>query len=183
MASVWFSPTSSSTAGSYSATITATASGISHSTTVSIVYSGDYSLSPMSYSVYVSPGSSAVSSITATSSYGFSGYIHLYTNYPSGIYATFASNPMLVIASYGYSSTTMTIYVPSTTPVGTYTLIINGYYIAPNGLALYHSVGITVNVSTGSCGCSGGGGGGGGPPRPMSPFPISNLALASSERD
>ena len=169
---VCFAASSTLNIGTYSGTLTATSGNIVHTIPISINYIGDYSLAVSSSTVYASPGTSAADQLTGFSNYGFSGYVNFYTQSSGGITASISANPMLIPVGYGgSSSTSMSITVPSTTPVGTYSLTIQGWYQGPHAWQLTHSITITVSVSTPCSGC-GGGGGGGGPPRPMIPKSI-----------
>ncbi len=163
--SVYFTPSSSLFAGTYNANITATSGSIAHTIHITINYVGDFGISPSSLTIYPTPGSTTALGLTAFSDQGFSGYIYFYQQSTGGISASIYSNPMLLLASYFTSSTSMSVYVPSTTPLGTYTLTIQGTFYGPNGYAVNHYTTITVNVSS-SSGGGGGGGGGGGPPKP-----------------
>ena len=158
-------------AGTYSVAITATSGSISHSITVSVFYSGDYSLTSSTLSVTVSPGSSATVSISANSLYGFSGNVWLSAPSPGdGITTWFSYNP-ITPPSGGYSSSTTVISAPSSASAGTYTVTVSGNYYAAGGGSIWHQVAITVNVYVPCSGCGGGGGGGGGPPKPTAPTP------------
>lgn len=154
-------------AGTYQSTITATAGGTTHSISVPVNYVGDYQLGTTSSSIFIAPGASGSLQLTATSNLGFSGWIYSSTSSGSGISGVVGSNPMLLMSNPGWSSTTLAIYVSSSTPVGSYNFNIQGIYYAASGAPVTRSTSVTVYVTT--SGGGGGGGGGGGPPRPMSP--------------
>ena len=144
------------TAGTYTATITGIGSTKSHSITMSVFYSGDYSLSPFEYSVNMGIGT-APDPIYVQSNYGFSGNVYLSAS-TSGVSASLYS-PSTTVPQGSSVNDPLTITAYTT---GTYYITINANYYGGQ-YPLSHTITITVNVSSGS----GGGGGGGGPPRPM----------------
>jgi hypothetical protein len=86
----------------------------------------DYSLSASPSSLSIIQGTNANSTITVSSTDNFMGAITLSaSSSPAGPSMTFQSNPVAVPPS-GSGTSKLTISVPPTTPVGSYTVTING---------------------------------------------------------
>jgi hypothetical protein len=123
-----------------SASATATAS---QSVVVTQPASPDFSISSNPSSISVAQGASGTSTIMLTSLGGFTGTITLSpTISPSG--PTVSVNPTSVTVSAGGSGTsTLTVSTQSTTPLGSYTVIVTG-----NSGSISHSTTIPVAVTS-----------------------------------
>lgn len=129
---------SSSTApGNYPLTITATSGSLTHTTSVTLVVSGDFSVGVAPSSVTVSRGSNAVYTVTVTPGAGFSGTVGLSV---SGLPRR--SNGSFNPSSIGTSgSSTLSVSTNHKTPTGTFTLTIS----ATSG-GLTHKTQVTLTV-------------------------------------
>jgi hypothetical protein len=161
-------------AGTYQSSITATSGSLVHTLSMPIDYIGDYQLGPSSSSLYVTQGGTNAFQLTATSYDGFIGWIYLSSSSNGYGISTSMSSSMYLNPGYNYgmSWTSITVIVSGSTPVGTYTLTIQGTFYAANNYPVTRSTSLTVYVQ--SPGSGGGGGGGGGPPRPCTPTPITS---------
>ncbi|HZS25687.1 MAG TPA: hypothetical protein VFB76_00535, partial [Candidatus Angelobacter sp.] len=128
-------------AGSYTLTISGTDGTLTHTTSVTLVVTAiDFSLSASPASQSVNQGNSTSYTVTET---GINGYVGTVTysvtaGLPAGASPTFAP-----VSTTGSGTTTLTVTTSATTPVGTYTLTING----TDG-TLTHTTSVTLVVST-----------------------------------
>ena len=118
---------SSASAGSFTLTIGGTSGSLSHTAALSLTVSGsspDFTLSVSPGSIHLSAakGSSSAATVIVGSLGGFSGATSLsLTGLPSGVAASFA--PATVTpAPGGSASSTLTLSVPVSAPVGTFTV-------------------------------------------------------------
>jgi len=140
---------SSTPAGSYTVMVTGSSGTLSHSTSiqVSVVKSAqpDFSITANPASITLQPGTSASSTITATSLNGFSGTVALTdsispaTSNPPVISLSSSS---LTLSSGGSASSTLTIATTSSTTSGSYTILVTG-----TSGSLLHSVSLALTVS------------------------------------
>ena len=130
--------TSSSTApGSYPLTITATSGTLSHTASVTLVVSADFSVAVTPSSATVSRSSSALYNVTITPGSGFNGTVSFsVSGLPRRTNASF--NPSSVTTS---GSSTLTVSTMRKTPSGTFTLTIS----ATSG-GLTHTQQVTLTV-------------------------------------
>src|SRR2546426_20755 len=134
---------SSTPAGSYTVTISATAPGMTQTGIIPvIVVIPDFSMSSSPATVSMIPGNSASSTITLTSVNSFSGTVGVGTAVsPSGIFV--GLNPQNVpLAASSTGTSTLTISSTSSTASGT-------YYIAITGISgqVVHTITVTVYVT------------------------------------
>lgn len=130
--------TSTSTVpGSYPLTITATSGALTHTANVTLVVSGDFSVSVSPASLTVSRGSNGLYTVTVTPGSGFTGSVSLsVSGVPRRANASF--NPTSIS---GTGSSTLTVNTNRKTPTGTFTLTIT----ATSG-GLTHSQQVTLTV-------------------------------------
>jgi len=131
---------SSTLAGSYPITITATSGAITHTAGITLVVTGppDFSLSASPSSRSVGQGSGATYTVSVSALNGFSGTVGFSASgLPTG--ATAGFNPVQITSS---GSTTLSISTASTTPTGSFPITIT----ATSG-TLTHTVGVTLVVT------------------------------------
>jgi uncharacterized membrane protein len=134
---------SSTATGTYPITVTGTGGGIQHSATVTLTVtaagSSNFTLTASPTSATVVQGGKATSTITTTVSGGFNSAISLSaTGAPSGTTVSFNPNP---IVAPGAGSSTVTITLGSSTPVGTYPITVTG-----SGGGIQQTATITLKV-------------------------------------
>ncbi len=101
---------------------------------------GDFTLAASPTAVTVAQGNQGISTLTTTVSGGFNNAITLSASgVPSGATVGFSPNP---IAAPGAGSSTMTIAVGSSTPIGTYALTVTG-----SGGGTQHNATLTLTVA------------------------------------
>lgn len=118
------STTTTTPTGSYTLTLTGTSGALSHTTTVTLVVQGpaDFSISASPSSQTVTPGTNAAYTASINALNGFTGTVNLgVSGLPTG--ATASLSPTSVTGS---GSSTLVVSTATTTPAGTYTLIITG---------------------------------------------------------
>jgi len=128
--------------GTYPITVTGNAAGVQHSTTVMLTVTNmpSFTISALPASLTVAQGHQGTSTITTSISGGFNSAISLSaTGMPSGTTVTFNPNP---IAAPGAGSSTMTITVGSSTPVGTYPITVTG-----SGGGIQQNTTVTLTVT------------------------------------
>jgi hypothetical protein len=124
-------------AGNYPLTITATSGALNHTANVTLVVSGDFSVSVAPASVTVTRGASGVYSVTVTPGSGFTGSVGLsVSGLPRRAGASF--NPASV---NGSGASTLTVSTNRKSPTGTFTLTIT----ATSG-GLTHSQQVTLTL-------------------------------------
>jgi len=128
---------STTPAGSYTLTITGVSGSLTHTATITLVIvAPDFSLTASPASQTVAQGRSTSYTITITPANGFGGPVTLsVSGLPTGATGTFSTNPAT-------SSSTLTVAAAASSPLGTYTLTINGV----SG-ALSHNATATLVVS------------------------------------
>jgi uncharacterized membrane protein len=126
--------------GYFTIIVTASGGGIIHSVNIQVYVAPkpDFSLTAFPPSLTVQAGSSAPAVLTLTSLNGFTGSVTLSSNAPAGFDSNFSPNPILG----GSGSSNLTISIPSTVPVGNYTVTVTG-----TGGSFTHTVAIRVAVS------------------------------------
>jgi hypothetical protein len=148
------SASSSVASGVTTITVTGTGGGITHSLGISLTVAGfvsDFAIFANPTSLTVSPGSSATSTIGATTQTGFTGLpTFTASGLPSGVTASFSPTT----ATGSGSTATLTLTAASTAPAASATVTVTG--MAGSAMA---RVTISLTVSAGG---SGGGGGSGG---------------------
>ena len=131
------STSSSTPAGSYPLTITATSGTLTHTANVTLVVSGDFSVSVTPTSLTVSRGSNGAYSVAVAAGSGFTGAVSLsVSGLPRRTNASF--NPASITGS---GSSTLTVNTNHKTPAGTFTLTVT----AISG-GLTHSQQVTLTV-------------------------------------
>jgi subtilase family serine protease len=139
------------TTGSATVTITGTSGSLSATTkialTVNAAASPNFTISASPASVTVNQGASGTSTITITSQNSFSSATTLTaTGLPSGVTATFSTNPVTPPAN-GSASSTLTLTASASATVGTATVTITG----TSGSTTHSTtIALTVNSSSGS---------------------------------
>jgi hypothetical protein len=122
--------TSSTSAGSYTLTVTGTDSGLTSSTSVSLTVTsapsgGSFTLGASSGTISVARGSRATDTITVTPSGGFTGSVNLsVSGLPKFTSGSFSPNPVSVSGSA--SSSTLTVTANKHAARGTYSLTVTG---------------------------------------------------------
>jgi subtilase family serine protease len=139
---------STATTGTATVTITGTSGSLTATTTVSLtvnaVSSPNFSVSASPASVTVTQGSSGTSTITVTSTGGFNSATTLSASgLPSGITATFSTNPVTPPAN-GTATSTLTLTASSSATVGTATVTITG---VSGSITQTTTIALTVNSS------------------------------------
>ena len=131
------STSTSTPPGSYPLTVTGTSGSLVHTANVTLVVSGDFSLSVTPSSLTVGRNSSRSYAVTITAGAGFSGTVTLsVSGLPRRTNATF--NPSSVNNS---GSSTLTITANRRAPVGTFTLTVTG-----TSGAISHSQNVTLTI-------------------------------------
>jgi kumamolisin len=120
--------------GTYTITITGTSGSITQTTTVSLTVTANFIMAVSPKTITIAQGSSGTATVTTKVGRGFKSAITL-----SAPLSTFSPNP---IASPGSGTSTMTIKIGATTPVGTHTL-----KITATGGGVTNSTTITVKVT------------------------------------
>jgi len=139
------------TTGSATVTITGTSGSLSATTkialTVNAAASPNFTISASPASVTVNQGASGTSTITITSQNSFSSATTLTaTGLPSGVTATFSTNPVTPPAN-GSASSTLMLTASASATVGTATVTITG----TSGSTTHSTtIALTVNSSSGS---------------------------------
>jgi hypothetical protein len=126
--------------GSYPLTITGTSGSLSHSTNVTLVVNsaGDFSVAASPASQTVTAGAGTTYSVSEAGSGGFNGTVNFsVSGLPTGASASF--NPTSVVGS---GSSTLTVNTTTSTAAGTYTLTVTG----ASG-SLSHSTTVTLVVN------------------------------------
>jgi subtilase family serine protease len=142
---------STATTGTATVTITGTSGSLSATTTVALTVnsatSPNFSVSASPASVTVTQGSSGASTITVTSTGGFNSATTLSASgLPSGVTATFSTNPVTPAAN-GTATSTLTLTASSSATVGTATITITG----TSGSTTHSTtIALTVNASSGT---------------------------------
>jgi subtilase family serine protease len=142
---------STATTGTAAVTITGTSGSLTATTTVALTVntasSPNFSVSASPSSVTVTEGTGGTSTITITSSGGFDSATTLSASgLPSGVTATFSTNPVTPPAN-GSATSTVTLTASSTAAVGTATITITG----TSGSTTHStSIALTVNASSGT---------------------------------
>ena len=123
-----------------STTIRATSGSIYGTTNLTVTATGNFTISASPSSLTIAQGSPGTSTITTTVSGGFSSSISLSaTGVPTGTTVSF--NPSMILAP-GAGSSTMTITVGASTPVGTYPITVTG-----NGGGIQRTATVTLTVT------------------------------------
>jgi hypothetical protein len=140
---VTFTASGTATTGTSTVTITGTSGTLTHTTTISLTVNAtatpNFSLSASPSSLTVKQGTSGTSTITVTPSGGFTGAVTLSNSaLPSGVTATFGTNPTT-------STSVLTFTATSTATVGTSTITITGV----SG-SLTHTTTISLTISSAS---------------------------------
>jgi Domain of unknown function (DUF1929)/Glyoxal oxidase N-terminus/PKD domain len=131
------STSSSTPPGSYPLTVTATSGSLTHTANVTLVVSGDFSVTLSPTSASISRGASAHYTVTIAAGAGFSGTVNLgVSGLPRRTSASFSPSS---INSSG--SSTLSVSTNHKTPTGTFTLTITA---TSNGIS--HSQNITLTV-------------------------------------
>jgi len=139
------------TTGTATVTITGTSGSLTATTTVSLtvnaVSSANFSVSASPASVTVTQGSSGTSTITIASTGGFNSATTLSASgLPSGVTATFSTNPVTPPAN-GNATSTLTLTASSTATLGAATVTITG---VSGSITQTTTVALTVNASSGT---------------------------------
>jgi subtilase family serine protease len=142
---------STATTGTATVTITGTSGSLTAKTTVALTVnsaaSPNFSVSASPASVTVTQGASGTSTITVTSTGGFDSATTLSASgLPSGVTATFSTNPVTPPANSSATST-LTLTASSTATVGAATVTITG----TSGSTTHSTtIALTVNASSGT---------------------------------
>jgi subtilase family serine protease len=142
---------STATTGTATVTITGTSGSLSATTTVSLTVnsaaSPNFSVSASPASVTVTQGASGTSTITVTSTGGFNSATTLSASgLPSGVTATFSTNPVTPAAN-GTATSTLTLTASSSATVGAATVTITG---TSGSTTHTTTIALTVNASSSS---------------------------------
>ena len=147
---VTFIASSTATAGTSTVTITGTSGSLSATTTIALtvtaVSTGSFTLAASPATLSIAQGASGTSTVTVTDVSPFSGSVTLAaTGLPSGVTATFGTNPAT-------ASSVVTFTAGSTATAGTSTVIITG---TSGTLTASTTVSVSVTpVTTSGFGCS-----------------------------
>ena len=142
---------STATTGSATVTITGTSGSLTASTTLALTVNStatpNFSVAASPTSVTVTQGASGTSTITITSTGGFNSATTLSASgLPSGVTATFSTNPVTPPAN-GSATSTLTLTASSSATVGTATVTITG----TSGSTTHSTtIALTVNASSGT---------------------------------
>jgi subtilase family serine protease len=142
---------STATTGTATVTITGTSGSLTASTTVALTVnsaaSPNFSVSASPASVTVTQGASGTSTITVTSTGGFDSATTLSASgLPSGVTATFSTNPVTPAAN-GTATSTLTLTASASATVGAATVTITG----TSGSTTHSTtIALTVNASSGT---------------------------------
>src|SRR5580698_992689 len=142
---------STATTGSATVTITGTSGSLAASTTLALTVNStatpNFSVAASPASVTVTQGASGTSTITSTSTGGFNSATTLSASgLPSGVTATFSTNPVTPPAN-GSATSTLTLTASSSATVGTATVTITG----TSGSTTHSTtIALTVNASSGT---------------------------------
>ena len=139
---------STATTGTATVTITGTSGSLTATTTVSLTVNApaapNFSLSASPASVAVTQGNSGTSTITITSTGGFNSATTLSASgLPSGVTATFSTNPVTPPAN-GTATSTLTLTASSSATVGMATVTITG---VSGSITQTTTIALTVNSS------------------------------------
>jgi subtilase family serine protease len=142
---------SSATTGTATVTITGTSGSLTATTTIALTVNSStspaFSVSASPTSVTVTQGSSGTSTITVTSTGGFDSATTLSASgLPSGVTATFSTNPVTPPAN-GSATSTLTLTASSSATVGTATVTITG---TSGSTSHSTTITLTVNQSSGT---------------------------------
>jgi subtilase family serine protease len=140
---------STATTGTATVTITGTSGSLTATTTISLTVnaasSPNFSVSASPASVTVTQGSSGTSTITITSTGGFNSATTLSASgLPSGVTATFSTNPVTPPAN-GSATSTLTLTAFASATVGTATITITG---TSGSTSHSTTISLTVNASS-----------------------------------
>jgi subtilase family serine protease len=140
---------STATTGTATVTITGTSGSLTATTTVSLTVNSTatpaFSVSASPTSVTVTQGASGTSTITVTSTGGFDSATTLSASgLPSGVTATFSTNPVTPPAN-GSATSTLTLTASASATVGTATVTITGTSGSTSHTA---TISLTVNASS-----------------------------------
>jgi subtilase family serine protease len=140
---------SSATTGSATVTITGTSGSLTATTTIALTVNSTatpaFSVSASPTSVTVTQGGSGTSTITVTSTGGFNSATTLSASgLPSGVTATFSTNPVTPPAN-GSATSTLTLTASASATVGTATVTITGTSGSTSHTA---TISLTVNASS-----------------------------------
>jgi len=130
--------------GTYTLTVTGTSGTLTHSVNIDLTVSPkpDFSISASPLSLSIVQGSSGTSTITITSLNGFNSAVSLsISGLPTGATAAFSPSSVTPPPN-GVATSTLTISVGSTTPLGTHTLTVTG-----TSGTLTHIVEISLTVT------------------------------------
>ncbi len=142
---------STATTGTSTVTITGTSGSLTATTTVALTVtaaaSPNFTIAASPTSLSVTQGASGTSTITITSQNSFSSATTLTaTGLPSGVTASFSTNPVTPPAN-GSATSTLTLTASSTATVGTATVTITG----TSGSTTHSTtIALTVNASSGT---------------------------------
>jgi subtilase family serine protease len=148
---VTFTASSTATTGTATVTISGTSGSLNASTTIALTVTAaaapNFTISASPTSVTVTQGSSGTSTITITSQNGFNSATTLSASgLPSGVTATFATNPVTPPAN-GSATSVLTLTASSTATVGTATVTVTG----TSGSTTHSTtISLTVNSSGGT---------------------------------
>jgi subtilase family serine protease len=140
---------SSATTGTATVTITGTSGSLIATTTLMLTVTPastpNFTISAAPSTLTISQGSHGTSTITITSQNGFNSATTLTaTGLPSGVTATFSTNPVTPPAN-GFATSTLTLTASATASVGTSTVTVTG-----TSGTLIHSTTITLTITSSS---------------------------------